>query len=158
MKHQVESIDSRHELSPGTFCTSLPWPSCRHLSFSEQRSVHPASGLESQKNSIKPTDPEGQDPNPVVVSSTLTCLGVVRLKVLQQLLVLHDLILGLIQLDPVRHKSPLIAPSTGKQGKKSLIKKLKHFPLTYERQVVASSSTAGEEQEFFFFFLKFIYQ
>lgn len=43
----------------------------------------------------------------------LTSLGVIGLKVLQQLLLLHDFIRILIQLDPVGHKSHLTAPSAG---------------------------------------------
>lgn len=42
---------SRCELSPGTVCTSPPWPSCRHPSSSGQPSARPASGLRGHRGS-----------------------------------------------------------------------------------------------------------
>lgn len=42
-----------------------------------------------------------------------TCLTVVMLKVLQQLFVLHDFILGLVQLNPAGTNAGCLAPSTG---------------------------------------------
>lgn len=43
----------------------------------------------------------------------LTCLSVVRLKVLQQLFLLHDFILSLIQLNPEDTDAVSLPPSTG---------------------------------------------
>lgn len=40
---------SHYELFPGTFCTFPPWPSCHHLSSSEQPSAHPPSRLRENK-------------------------------------------------------------------------------------------------------------
>lgn len=47
------SFYSHRELSPGTFCISLPLPSYRHLSFSERPSVHPPLRLQSLKKKNK---------------------------------------------------------------------------------------------------------
>lgn len=43
IKKEKKSHHSHCELSPGTFCTSLPWPSSHHPSSSEQPSAHPVS-------------------------------------------------------------------------------------------------------------------
>lgn len=48
-----------------------------------------------------------------LLGDRLTCLSVVRLKVLQQLFLLHDFILSLIQLNPEDTDGVSLPPSTG---------------------------------------------
>lgn len=61
----------------------------------------------------------------------LTNLSVVRLKVLQHLFLLHDFVLGLIQLDPEDTHAVSLAPSIGEHGhsfyNSNFIQELTHY-------------------------------
>lgn len=83
----------------------------------------------------------------------LTGLSVVRLKVLQQLFLLHDFILGLVQLDPEGEEKmlllylPLLENIEIHFAPLSYLSKLRPAALTCVHQVSASGLTENEKIE-----------